>query len=54
METKTTNNQNLARFSLDASFQGVNRLFVFASDNTTLDIGNEFKETVIENIFFQE
>ena len=34
IETKEANDQNLARFPLDASFQGVNRLFVLAFDNT--------------------
>ena len=40
IETKarnTVNDQNSRRFPLDASFQGVNRLFVLAFDNTTLD-----------------
>ena len=42
-ETKTidNNNNNPIRFSLDASFQGVNRLFVLSLDNTTLVDGNE-------------
>ena len=30
METKTADNDNVTRFPLDASFQGVNRLFVLA------------------------
>ena len=34
IETKTADNNNVTRFPLDASFQGVNRLFVLASDNT--------------------
>ena len=34
-ETKTVdNNNNITTFPLDASFQGVNRLFVLAFDNT--------------------
>ena len=33
-ETKTADNNNVIRFPLDASFQGVNRLFVLAFDNT--------------------
>ena len=33
METKEADANNLTRFSLGASFQGVNRLFVFAFDN---------------------
>ena len=34
VETKETDANNLKRFSLDASFRGVNRLFVLAFDNT--------------------
>ena len=34
IETKPANDQTFTRFPLDASFQGVNRLFVLASDNT--------------------
>ena len=34
IETKEADANNLTRFLLDASFQGVNRLFVLASDNT--------------------
>ena len=34
LETKELDNNNLKRFSLDTSFQGVNRLFIFAFDNT--------------------
>ena len=33
IETKTADNDNVTRFSLDAFFQGVNRLFVLAFDN---------------------
>ena len=40
IETKTADNNNVKRFSLDASFQGVNRLFVLAFNNTTLANGN--------------
>ena len=29
IETKTADNNNVTRFPLDASFQGINRLFVF-------------------------
>ena len=38
METKEADANNLKRFPLDASFESVNRLFVFAFDN--IDIGN--------------
>ena len=34
IETKTADNDNVARFPLDVSFQGANRLFVLAFDNT--------------------
>ena len=34
IETKKADANNLKRFPLDAPFQGVNRLFVFAFDNT--------------------
>ena len=43
IETKAADNNNVTRFPLDASFQGVNRLFVLAFDNTftTNAAGNE-------------
>ena len=34
IETKTADDNNVIRFPLDASFQGVNRLFVLPFDNT--------------------
>ena len=34
IETKTADDNNVTRFSFDASFQGVNRLFVLPLDNT--------------------
>ena len=34
IETKTADDNNVTRFPLDASFQGVNRLFVLAFDST--------------------
>ena len=34
VETKNLDNNNVTRFPLDASFQGVNRLFVLAYNNT--------------------
>ena len=37
IETKTTDNDNITRFPSDASFQGTNRLFVLAFDNTNGD-----------------
>ena len=53
IETRNLDNNNLTRFPLDASFQGVRRLFVLAFNNT--DNGaRKLKETVTQNIFFQE
>ena len=37
IETKAANNNNVTRFPLDASFQGVNRLFILAFGNTEND-----------------
>ena len=37
IETKTADANNVTGFPLDASFQGVNRLFVLAFDNTEND-----------------
>ena len=34
IETKTADNNNVTRFPLDVSFQGVNRLFVLVFNNT--------------------
>ena len=34
IETKNVDDDNITRFPLDPSFQGVNRLFVLAFDNT--------------------
>ena len=53
IETKEAVSNNLKRFPLDASFQGINRLFVLALDNTNSG-AIELKETVIESIFSQE
>ena len=39
IETKTADDNNVTRFPLDASFQGVNRLFLLTFDNT--EIGNK-------------
>ena len=38
IKTKTLDNNNLTRFPLDASFQGVRTLFVLAFNNTTVII----------------
>ena len=46
IETKTAHDNNVTRFPLDASFQGVNRLFVLAFNNTTEDVaGNPINNT---------
>ena len=49
METKTADKKNLARFPLDAYFQGVNRLFVLAFENTT-ENDNAYDDPPINNI----
>ena len=53
IETKEADANNLERFPLDSSFQGVNRLFVLAFNNTNND-ANKVKRDSIENTFFQE
>ena len=46
IETNTADNNNVARFPLDASFQGVNRLFALAFKNTTQNVaGNPINNT---------
>ena len=40
IETRNLDNKNLTRFPLDASFQGVTRLFVLAFNNTTVTVPN--------------
>ena len=40
IETRNSDNNNLPRYPLDASFQGVRRLFVLAFDNTTVNVPN--------------
>ena len=39
-ESKNLDNRNLTRFSLDAFFQGVRRLFVLSFNNTTVTVAN--------------
>ena len=53
VETNEANDQTLTRFPLDASFQGLNRLFVLAFGNTDGN-ANHVERTVIENVFSQE
>ena len=38
IESKHLNDENFTRFYLDASFQGVKRLFVLAFNNTSVDV----------------
>ena len=62
IEAKEFDNNNLKRFPLDASFQGVRRLFFLAFNDTNVNDDNnpinklpiKLKETIIGNIFFQE
>ena len=41
IESRNLDNNNLTRFPLDASFQGVRRLFVLAFNNTTAKVPND-------------
>ena len=50
IKTKTADNNNVTRFPLDASFQGVNRLFVLAFHNGV----NRVERDIHENISYQE
>ena len=52
IETKAADN-NFKKFPLDASFQGVNRLFFLLLTIQTMML-TRLKETVIENISYQE
>ena len=40
IESRNLDNNNLTRFPLDASFQGVRRLFVLVFNNTTVNVPN--------------
>ena len=51
------NEEKYIRERLDASYQGVKRLFVLAYDNTAVDNGNNNNQVsivLLKNIFFQE
>ena len=50
IETKAADNNNVTRFLLDASFQGVNRLFVLAFNNIDNDV-NEVKRNSYKKHF---
>ena len=41
IESRNLGNNNLTRFPLDASFQGVRRLFVLVFNNTTVNVPND-------------
>ena len=41
IETRNLDNNNLTKFPLDTSFQGVRRLFVLAFNNTTVTVPNK-------------
>ena len=41
IESKNLDNNNLTRFPLDASFQGVRRLFVLVFNNATANVPND-------------
>ena len=53
VETKTADDNNVMRFPLDVSFQGVNRLFALALIILIMML-TRLKETVIEIISYQE
>ena len=46
IETKEANNDNVTRFSLDASFYGVNRLFVLAFKNDGDNNNNRIQKNI--------
>ena len=51
IETRNLDNNSLTRFPLDASFQGVRRLFVLAFNNITVKAPNDpINNTVLRNI----
>ena len=55
IKSRSVGQKNPARFCLDASFQGIKRLFVLAFNSTVVDIANnptELKETATEYNFF--
>ena len=63
IEPRDLDNNNITRFPLDASFQGVRRLFVLAINNATVNVPNNpinntnnrvLRNSPTQNIFFQE
>ena len=53
IETKQANDRTFRRFPLDASFQGVNRLFVLAFSNTDCN-AKQVEGNSHRKYFFQE
>ena len=53
IESKNSNNDNLTRFPLDASFQGVRRLLFLLLITLRVTI-KRLPKTALENIFYQE
>ena len=49
IKSRNLDNNQLTRFYLDASFQGVRRLFVLASNNTTDNDNNPIHDIVFKN-----
>ena len=58
IETKTADNNNVTRFPLDASFQGVNRIFVLVFNNAINDANkverNSHRKYFLPRINFTE
>ena len=54
IKSRESSNNHPLRILLDFSFQGVKRSFVLAFDNSDDDENFLKKNTVTENIFFQE
>ena len=51
IESKNLDINNLARFPLDASFQGVRKLFVLAFNNTTVNVPNDPINNINNRVF---
>ena len=50
IETRDLGNNNLTRFPLDASFQGVRRLFILAFNNTNATIPNNLINNTVNRV----
>ena len=51
IESRNLDNSNLTRFPLDASFQGVRKLFVLAFNNTTVNVPNDSINNINNRLF---